>query len=116
MANFSVTPDSVRAGAGKIGTESALVSGLAVPDPAAAAAGLAGFVTAAQLSAARDAVVSALKVAGGRCEQMALLFRNAADAFALADLVTPGLLRPSWLSQQVGDGLTAMGEMNLTPS
>lgn len=116
MANFNVTPDSVRAGAGKIGTESALVSGLAVPDPAAAAAGLAGFVTAAQLSAARDAVVSALTVAGGRYEQMALLFRNAADTFALADLVTPGLLRPSWLSQQVGDGLTAMGEMNLTPS
>ncbi len=42
MANFSVTPDSVRAGAGKIGTESALVSGLAVPDPAAAAAGPRG--------------------------------------------------------------------------
>ncbi len=44
-----------------------------------------GFATAAQLSAVRDAVVSALKVAGGRYEQMALLFRNAADTFAEAD-------------------------------
>jgi hypothetical protein len=109
-----VTPNELRAGAGKLDAEKTVVAGIAVPDETAAKAGLEGFATAAKLSPADDAVKSALKVAGGRFEQMAGLVRDTANTFELADTLTPGLLKQPWMSQQVADGLTAMGGMNLS--
>ncbi|AYE99660.1 hypothetical protein C0J29_32375 (plasmid) [Mycobacterium paragordonae] len=114
MTILQVNPANLRSGAGSIDAEKATVAGLAVPDATAAMAGLTGFATAGVLAAAHDAVVSALKVAGGRFELMAALLRQTADTFEIADLVTPGLVKPPWMSQHVGEGLTAMGEMNLS--
>jgi hypothetical protein len=116
VTNVRVTPSELRAGADKIDTEKTTVTGLSVPDPNTATAGLTGFATAAALSPAHDAVVSALKVAGGRFEVMGRLFRNTATDFEMADVVVPGVYQQPWMSQHVGDGLTAMGDMNLSRS
>lgn len=114
MTILEVTPTNLRSGAESIDAEKSSVAGLAVPDATAAMAGLPGFATAAVLPAAHDAVVSALKIASGRFELFAALLRQTATTFELADLVTPGLLAAPWMSQHVGEGLTAMGDMNLS--
>lgn len=88
------------------------MTGLTVPDAKAAMAGLTGFTTAATLPDAHDAMVSSLKVVGGRFEHMAELFRTTANTFALASMTMPGTLKPQWMSQQIGGGLTAMGDLN----
>ncbi|AMW17994.1 MULTISPECIES: hypothetical protein [Mycobacteroides] len=110
-----VTPSELRAGADKIDAEKAVVAGITVPDESAAKAGLEGFVTAAKLSAADDAVKSALKIVGGRDEIMANLLRNTGNTFELvSSTLAPGLLTPPWMSQQVATGLTGMGDINLS--
>lgn len=111
---LKVTPDNLRVGAKSIDAEKAVIGGINVPDEGAASAGLQGFATATQLSAADDAVKSAFKVAGGRFELIAKLCQDTATTFELTDMVTGGFLPPTWMSQQVGDGLTAMGDMNLS--
>ena len=111
---LKVSPDNLRTGAGLIDAEKAVIADLHVPDTATAASGLTGFATAGTLSPAHDAAVSALRVAGGRFEQMANLIRETATTFELASMVSPGLLKPAWLSQHIGEGLTAMGDMNLS--
>jgi hypothetical protein len=112
VGGLRVTPENVRAGADRIGAENASVTCIAVPDATAAAAGLPGFATAGVLVAAHDGVVSSLKAVGGRYQQMQHLCKQAADTYALADLIAPGLLPPTWLSQQVGDGMTGLGDLN----
>ncbi|GLE55935.1 hypothetical protein BKG69_06495 [Mycobacteroides chelonae] len=111
---LKVTPNELRAGANSIDAEKAVIAGIAVPDETAAKAGLEGFVTASKLSAADDAVKSALKIVGGRDEIMANLLRNTGNTFELADTLAPGLMKPPWMSQQVATGLTGMGDMNLS--
>ncbi|KRQ31306.1 MULTISPECIES: hypothetical protein [Mycobacteroides] len=112
---LKVTPNELRAGANSIDAEKAVITGIAIPDETAAVTGLEGFVTASKLSAADDAVKSALKIVGGRDEIMANLLRNTGNTFELvSSTLAPGLLTPPWMSQQVATGLTGMGDMNLS--
>ncbi|MFT9573310.1 hypothetical protein ACM0BF_14150 [Mycobacteroides abscessus subsp. abscessus] len=111
---LKVTPNELRAGANSIDAEKAVITGIAIPDETAAVTGLEGFVTASKLSAADDAVKSALKIVGGRDEIMANLLRNTGNAFEFASSFFPGSVTPPWMSQQVGNGLTGMGDMNLS--
>lgn len=110
--SLKVTPDELRSGARKLDGEAAAIAAISVPDHTSAAAGLSGFATAATLPPAHDAVVSALKVAGGRFELVSRLLSNTAGTFELADML--GLVKPPWMSQQIADGLTDMGDMNLS--
>ncbi|BDB45226.1 MULTISPECIES: hypothetical protein [Mycobacterium] len=109
-----VTPSELRSGASKLDAEKAVIAGIVVPDETAAKAGLEGFETAGKLSAANDAVKSALKIVGGRDEIMANLFRNTGNAYELSDLTLGGTVKPPWMSEQVAAGLTGMGDMNLS--
>ncbi|OHV05137.1 hypothetical protein BKN37_07015 [Mycobacterium talmoniae] len=112
---MKITPENVRAGADRISAENTTVTGVDVPDATAAMAGLTGFKTAATLADAHDATKSSFKVVGGRYERMAQLCRDTANTFELADLIAPGLVSASpWMSKKIGDGLTAMGDLNRT--
>lgn len=112
---LKITPENVRGGADRISTEKTTVIGIAVPDASAAIAGLMGFSTCATLADAHDAVVSSLKMIGSRYERMAELCRTTADAFELASMTMPGILPKTWMSQQIGYGLTGMGDLNPGP-
>ncbi len=73
-----VTPSELRSGASKLDAEKAVIAGIVVPDETAAKAGLEGFETAGKLSAANDAVKSALKIVGDATKSWRICFATRA--------------------------------------
>lgn len=111
---LKVTPEHLRQAATAIDTEAATVSGLTVPSPATAITELAGLECSSVLQTAHDHTGAALTVVAKRFTTMASLCRETGDTFELLDLLSAGTAKPEWMSDRVGDGLAAMGDLNAT--
>jgi len=111
---LKVTPEHLKTAATTIDGESSSVSGATVPDPSSAVGKLSGFATASVLQNAHDRTASALTVVSKRFSTMGTLLRDTGDTFALMDMVNPSLVTPELMSDKVGDGLAAMGDLNAT--
>ena len=113
MTLLKVTPDNLRAGATKIDGARSSVAGLPAPDVTKAQAGLVGFGTYAVLPSVHDVTGAAFKHISERFGHMADICRETANTFEATDIKQPGTRKPEWMSQQVGDGLTAMGDLSV---